>query len=392
MSKNKALKYIYSKLYNNGNFTNLSIKTGTIRKINNFYKNNFSSFDNFDDFTNEMGDLFQRLSLSQSALCEVKKQFTSNKGLQPAILSECFVAQSIADNLGLSHFIDSDEKADNIPTNLLLTLVSFQGVTGKAFPRYIYHNDRNNIVLLQYGDSSSIDAIFVKDKLSVRIEIKEQKSKLSEPDISGLYDENGKLLIDQKFKEKYPNYISYINIFNQQTNVFNYIGHNFKIFDYLDRETVDNILDNVFQTKIIDLFILQYKNKIFPVISSDLIYNIDMSGSEIRTAGRNHLPVFTPNFLKTTIRDLGGIILDDIVTLPFNRQSISKGRNISRSTRYKLNSLLFVYIEKIKTSDNYVSFNINDIRQLKPTISIHLDVKINEQVLSETYINTIRQI
>ncbi len=393
MKYNKAISFMYKKLYNNGQFTKLIITSKEIKTLNTYYKNNFNKYEKYENFYDSLGELKDILNLSKAAVLEFKKQFENKKGLQPAVITECYIAQTIANMLNLGNFVDIDEKEDNMPSSLAMTLLRSRGDSDKALPRYIYHNDKNDVILVQYGDSSSVDAIFVKSKTKARIEFKEQKSKLTEPDIHGLYSEDGKLIIDDHFKERYSEYIPMIDIFNDKTSVFDSIGHNFNLSEFISNDILQTMVEKVFTTKNINLYILQQGNKIYPVLSGDLLKNIDTSGSEIRTAGRNSKKFFTRVYAYNTISNLGGIISADEFKVPCckigNTENGKKfgtvGRNTNKITRYKINNLLFVRAKDAKIKDDFLVFPVDKLMQLIPTISVHLNVKIDEEVLKSAY-------
>src|SRR5690606_33529078 len=110
-----------------------------------------------------------------------------------------------------------------------------------------------------------------------------------------------------------------------------------------------------------------------------------IKGSEIRTAGRNSYRVFTPNKLNELIDSIGGQIINNIVTLPLNEENFTIGRGMQTITRYKLNNLFYVKYYDIIINDKQVSFNINNVRQIKSSISLHLYSKINRESLLESY-------
>lgn len=376
----KEIKYIYGKIYNNGKYTKLISTIKNIKLINHYYRDNFENHTDFDIFYNKMGLLKKELDKSPAAYLEFKKQFNKRLALQPGILTECYISQTIAASLNLDNFIDVDN-ANNIPMKLANQWGQVQSVVGLANPRYIYYNDKQDTVILQYGDSSSIDVIFVKNKQGVRIEFKEEKSRLSEPDISGLYDESGRLTPDDKFIEKYSRYLPLIELFNQETNVFDYIGHNYNLQNHLSESIIRSITDEEFHLSIIQMFIFQHKNYIYPVDPKDLFSLISFKGSEIRLSGRNSVPVFTPNYVNRIIQELSGTIENNVVTIPSSSLSVSIGRNRSTPSRYNLNSYLFIRIEDVKTIDTFAVFKYSSIKQKKPSISLHLDVIPDDKIL-----------
>lgn len=381
MPYNDSLIFLFNKIYNNGDLLEIITSRQNLKSLNAYYKRNFNRHEHYDDFYNGLGDLSIELEKSRSAIAEFEKQFNRGLALQPAILSECFVSETLANALGLNNFLDADEKFENIPSQLFEALIrSRGGDLEQALPRYIYHNDRSTIVLLQYGDSSSIDAVFVKDGYRVRLEIKEEKAKLGEYDLN--YNEDGLLLPTPNISENHPEYIRFIDIFNQETDIFSHMGSNFRIGDYLDDALLETIVERVFDTRRIDLYILQKGEKIFSVPTNYLLSCVDATrGSEIRTAGRNSYRVFTPNRLETIIYEQGGNIIDDIVTLPYDSENETRGRGMMTISRYKINSLFFVKYEDVEINDEVVSFPLNKIKQNKATISIHLYSLVDHEVL-----------
>jgi hypothetical protein len=97
---------------------------------------------------------------------------------------------------------------------------------------------------------------------------------------------------------------------------------------------------------------------------------------EIRPAGRNHYKVFTPEFLKKSIIDLGGRVQDDLLQVPYSSLVGAKKRGgTSEVNRLKLNPLLFVYAKDVTKSEDVATFALSKVRQLKPTISAHMFFK-----------------
>jgi len=385
MPNNKSLIYLFNKIYNGGDLINIITTITKIKSMNKYYKNNFTRYDNFEELLFNMGSLRTELEKSHSALAEFEKQYNRNLALQPAILTECFISQTLANILGLNNFLDADENEENIPGNLLMALIrSKGGDLEAATPRYIYYNDNSSIVLLQYGDSSSIDAVFVKNGYRVRLEIKEEKAKLGEYDLN--YNEEGVLIPTRNIINNHPEYIKFIDVFNNTTDMFSHMGSNFKIGSYLEDDLLNSIVDRVFALGRIDLYILQKGNKIFAVPSNNLLKCVDVTkGSEIRTAGRNSYAVFTPDRLMTFIHEQGGTIENNIVTLAYDQDNETEARGGTRISRYKINSLFFVPYQFVTIENNFVSFDLTKVKQNKATIAIHLNAEINEDALRESF-------
>ena len=185
-SNEKTLKYFFQKLYNNGNLTNLIISSKRIKELDELYKNNFNKYSIFDDFEHDYPEYFADYKKSKSAYQEIKKQFNSNSGLQPCILTECFVAQTIANHLNLCEYIDLDSD-DSVPVQLMGAIYAAKGYSDGSKFRYCYYNNHFDALVFQCGASGTVDIVFTKFNFSIRIEVKEQTAKLEECDIIGLY-------------------------------------------------------------------------------------------------------------------------------------------------------------------------------------------------------------
>ncbi len=182
-TENKAIIFLFNKIYNDGKLTKLIVAKTMIKKLDKFYKENFQLYSKYDDFFASLGNLRKFLDLSLAARAEFEKQFMKKQALQPAVLNECYVIQTIANVLGIKNFIDAYEKQENILAHLLTSLIRAKGgeLEGQL-TRYIYYGSKSGLVLLQYGDSSSIDAIFVNEGFRIRLEIKDSKAKMGEYD------------------------------------------------------------------------------------------------------------------------------------------------------------------------------------------------------------------
>ena len=373
-----ALKDIYYAIYNGGNLLSLIIKTKEIKKIENIYKNNYFKFHNFEDFERSYQNEFDIIKKSESAYSEIKKQFKLQKALQPAILTECIVAKTLSEYFALDKFYDWDGGND-VPGKLFNATQQFIGSDRSRRFRYCYYNDKFKVFILQCGDSKTIDIIFVKYNYTIRIEIKEAISKLEECDITGLYNEEGILIIDDSFANKRSYYKDLIELFNKSTNVFDLEGHNFNLARLLDKEKIKNILEYVFNSKDLQMYIFVLKNELLPVFPENLRDFVSFKGSEIRTAGRNSRKLFTPNFARNKIKELNGSIDDDlIVKIPNKKEYFSNGRGQNKITRFNLGSLLYVDSKVIKKDDDFVYFHFNEIKQKVPSIALHLNIEKND--------------
>lgn len=357
---------------------NLIIPIKKIKKLEKIYSNNFLRFNTFEEFEREFSEYFKILRNSLSGYKEFEKQFLSKKSLQPCILTECFVSQTIANALQLNKFVDLDANPD-VPAMLTSAIYRSSGYTDGSTFRYAYYNQSCDTVLFQCGASRTIDVVFTKYNISIRIEIKEQVARLEECDVIGGYSEDGKLIITQEFSENRADYVPYIEIFNKKTNIFEIEGHNFKIVNYLHDDEVRELISNSLGVRVLDMFLFIVGNDIVPVLPNHLLNFVSFEGSEIRSAGKNSYKIFTLQYAKRKIQSLGGRINNDIVTMPFSDENIVWYRG--RKTRYGVGPFLSVKIDKVSIENGQIKFKFSDLKQKKPCISIHLNAYKNEQHL-----------
>lgn len=386
-SNTKTIKYFFNQTFNNGNLIDLIVPFERIKKLDELYKVKHSSFSSFQDFENSFPKEFADYKKSKSAYKEIQKQFNNGMGLQPCILTECFVAQTLANHLHLNEYIDLDDVNTMVPSQLTGAIFAAQGYNDGSKFRYCYYNNHYDALVFQCGASGTVDIVFTKFNLSIRIEIKEQVSKLEECDITGLYDERGHLQLSAEFKQKRSKYVPFVHLFNALTNVFEMEGHNFNFSKYLEDEKAKLIIADALDIKVVDLFVLVVGNKLVPVLSKNLFDFVTFEGSEIRTAGRNYGKVFTPEFAEAKINSLGGSVDNDgNVSLPYNPDNRVKGRNLDEYRRYSIGSLLFVKLEDTEVINDVIKFPFSKICQKKPSISIHLNAKINHSSLLSQYL------
>ena len=175
-------------------------------------------------------------------------------------------------------------------------------------------------------------------------------------------------------------------MFNKKTNIFSLEGHNFNFSKYLKDDNAKSIISDALDIKVVDLFVLVVGNKLVPTISKYLFDFVTFEGSEIRTAGRNYRKkMFTPEFAKNKLLLMGALISDDNVKLPYDEGLRIKGRNLNTYNRYAIGSLLFVKLEDCIINNNYIEFKFSKICQKIPSISIHLNAKINNECLNKQY-------
>ena len=370
--KNKNVYEFVNKLYDKK--PKLILTTSQIKNLDKYYKSNFRKFSNIEEFLNSDSVFCQNISKSRSALCEVKKQFEKQEALQGGILLECFVAQSIADVFGLKKFVDMRELNQNIPVQIK------EQIKNKA--RYLYYLDETNNFFAQYGDPQSVDAEMAINGCIFKIEIKDILAKAGENDILGLYGEDGKLTPNEKFKNAHPEHLPIIEKFNKETSILHILGHNYK----LDEHDTYEALEKYFDDKEIDVLVTVNKKQEILFITKDQIRLLSTKGSEIRTIGRNAKAVFTPNFLMKSLKELNAEIIDGVVYLPkSDEKQKAKGRGKDEETRLKMKNIFFCKLNLVKETNNFFAFKLEDIKQTKPTISMHISLGLTQKEMAEIY-------
>ncbi|WP_051622760.1 hypothetical protein [Mycoplasmopsis primatum] len=381
-NSNKILYSVFNKIYNNGKLTKLITIKKNIKMLENFYKSNFQLYEDYGSFYNDLNqNLKDCLSLSPAASLEFEKQFKKSQALQPSILNECYILQTIANLLNLNKFVDADEKEDSIPKKLLSTIMKAKnGELESQMPRYIYYSDNLDSALLQYGDSASIDSIYIHKGFRIRMEIKDTKAKMGEYDLN--YGEDGKLIATEIIKKQISTFVKYIDEFNSQWTIFDHAGRNYKL--KIDITSAQKILESTYKTNKIDLYLLQSSNNssLFALPSNQLLDHINFSGSEIRPAGRNNYDVFTPKNLYEVLNQQNAIINNNNVKILYDEKNIVKGRGMATNTRYNINSIYFLKQKDIKIVNGYVEFDLQKVRQRKPTIAMHVYTTLNLENLS----------
>lgn len=387
---NEALIEFLRDIYEETNRTILTDKE--IKDIEKFYKENYKESKTFDDFLSINPDITKKVKKVKGVYAEIERQFNAKKALQPGTLVECVLAQTIANMYNLTTFVDSFHSyIRELPANVLPYLRAEENT---LLCRYIYYDPNNyKNFLIQYGNPTSYDADLFLDNKVVKVEFKDRIARAGERDIKR-YDENGKLLIDNKFIEENPDYIPLIEKFNEETDIFSRYDSNCKKvnFDDFDIDTKKELLKNYFTTLGIDTLVTLDKNNQLIAITIDCIDEekniniISTDGSEIRPAGKNPGKVFTPIFLKNSITNMNGKIENNIASIPKEKMGDRIGRGTGgKVTGKKINNLLFVTIENVSEDDDRCIFSLENVMQLKPTIAVHIKIIATKEELKRHY-------
>lgn len=384
---NELIKTIYS------NNSDLILSESAIKRLNDFFKESIEFRENFEKYFATHENLIGNISRLKSGKYEMEKQYNQNKALQPGILSECNYVETLAKIFKLNKCLDFDRTPMNkIPLECRDFLNS--GYQTFSAARYLYYNPNNlNIFLFQYGNPANGDAEIIINGNKVRLEFKERNAKAGEYDITGLYDESGKLLISDDFKEKTPEYIPFINKFNNETNVIEQIGHNYNSFD--DETKILSIME-YFSRHNIDAIVSSTSDNELIILTPDCVKIelpdgrrlITTENSEIRTSGRNHRKVFTKKFFESTLEKMNAIKVSDEVyevDLKNDLVEIVNGRGTKSLSRVKFNKVFFINIKDAEVNGETIKFNINNVEQLKPSISMHIKINASKSELKQLF-------
>ena len=391
MSKENTIQEFLDTVYQND--SSLILDEESIKRINTFFKEYQEEEKKFDDFLSLLGVEFQDITKLQSGVMEIKKQYERNMALQPGVLSECNYVETLARLFKLNKCLDLNNVTFNqVPIEAAKYLIpSAETISGG---RYLYYNTKKDIFLFQYGNPETGDAVMVIDGDKIKLEFKERTAKTGEYDITGLYGEDGKLIISDDFANKNPEYVPFIEQFNEETNVIEQIGHNFNTFD---EETKIASIQEYFKKNEIDVLISSTKENELIALTPDSITLeledgtsiISTQNSEIRTSGRNYTKIFTPELFRQTLQKIGAKEIDnETVLVNINTPFVEKvnGRGLNQITRIKFNKIFFIKIENITWQDeNNIIFKINDVCQLKPTVSMHLTILASKDQLKNVF-------
>lgn len=381
---NDALTKFIQDVYSKPNKTILSSKE--IKQIEKLYKENYKTVNTFSEFLSLDPEIGKKIKRVNGVREEIKRQLKDKKQLQTGTICECVLAQTIANMYNLNCFADIFHTyVRDLPANILNRL---RGDNNKILCRYIYYN-KNDLTtfLIQYGNPTRYDADLYLDNKIVKLEFKDRVARAGERETA--YDENGKLIYDEKFATQNSEYIPLIEKFNSETNMIDLDG-NYKNFDEKSKR---GILKSYFDNLGFEAFVsIDNKNQLIAITkdcveTQDGLEILSLKGSEIRNSGKNPYAVFTPILLETSINKINGIMDGEDVIIPV--ENMLDRKNNGKITGKKINRLFFVFLKDIKKEgENYV-FKLNKVRQLKPTLSAHVRVIITKEELSQYYIKNI---
>ena len=378
----EALIKFLKEIYNESRIILLSNKQ--IKDIEDFYNKNYANYSNISDFYSADSTIAKNIKKVKSVRCEIERQFLLKKRLQSGTVCECVMAETIAKMYNLDCFADIFHTyVRDLPANILYRL---RDDNNKVLCRYIYYNsaDLNNF-LIQYGNPTRYDADLYLDDEIVKIEFKDKIARAGEKETE--YDNDGKLIYTDKFAEENPDYIPLIDSFNEDYNLIDIEG-NYQIESDEDRKS---ILKSYFKNLGFETLVSIDDNNQLIAITEDCIdiedseKIISLEGSEIRRAGKNSYNVFTPELLLKSIKRDNGKVSGEIVSIPSN--NMLNRTNNGKITGKKINHLFYVSIENITDEYGNCIFLIKNVKQLKPTLCVHMQIVSDRNRLVNYYLN-----
>lgn len=296
--------------------------------------------------------------------CEINQSYNTGNNIQSAVFSECVYAQTLANMFELSKFVNCRESTTHIPETVMNLLGSYSLV-----PRYSYSTSDDRRMLIQAGGHGGIDSalITVIDLNIYTIEFKEPGAKTSEPDLPK-YGEDGRIISNDIFEVKYPQFKPMLSQ-HLGKNIFEHMGSNINDFTFESINTA--VSDNYTSSnKYAHVCCTEDNNDYLVMMPINQIQLWARVEGEIRPSGRNHYKVWTPNALKKFIEDKGGSIVNKNVSLPLNKLYVRKERGgNNKISGYKINPLFFVYVKDSVVKDGILTFKLDKVRQLNPTIA-----------------------
>lgn len=314
-------------------------------------------------------DLSKIKKACPAIVSQIERSYKTGNNIQSAVFSECVYAQTLANMFNLNIFINCYEDTHFISESII-TLLHQKGLVA----RYAYFAPDKSRLLIEAGGHGGVDSalITVLDKNIYTIEFKEPYSKTSESDLPP-YNESGKFLITDDFVKSYPQFKMMIQE-QKELNFFSNIGHNINNFSSKSIQYAVN--KNYVGDKFADVICTEDKNSYLTMMPCDQVSLWARLQGEIRTSGRNSFYVWTPIALKHFLLDMGGVIKDSIVYIAQNKLQLRKGRGSGgKVSGYKINPLFFVRKEDCIVDSGVISFNLENVRQLKPTIAAKMDFK-----------------
>jgi hypothetical protein len=309
--------------------------------------------------------------IAPAIFAELSKSVENKKYLQSAVFSECVYVQTLANIFNLSlfenHINNEGIKFDfgdvELPSHENLSV------------RYSYSRNDKQMSLVQAGGASGVDCALIsfENNIATMIELKEPYAKTSEPDLPK-YGEDGLLISSDKFERENPQFKSMLEEqIRNQFNIFDHVGKNYPHF--LPESVESAVTENYSGEKFADFICTEDALGYLVLIPASHVSNWAKLSGELRPTGRNSCAVWTPNKLISVLKEKGGSVNGETVSMPIASFKQAKARGGEKISRFKISPLFFVYSNKVENSRGKILFQIGAVKQNIPTITTKMNFK-----------------
>ena len=229
--------------------------------------------------------------------------------------------------------------------------------------RYIYNKPGTTIELRQYGGCQYLDGeIYKNNKLIRKFEVKQNIARTMDADLGDIV--NGHIKVRPAIKEAWNEYIPFI----ESINFWDHLGHNIKLND----NNINQQIAKAYLQQHGDTEILIFGNKgLYYMSIKEYMDHLSYDSSEIRTCGKNNKKAYSIDILDKWLIKCGAKFDGDKVTIALNHIDTALGRGSKVLTRYKMNFIFWVPVDKAYEHDGYITFDKKFVRQNTPNASIH---------------------
>jgi hypothetical protein len=159
----------------------------------------------------------------------------------------------------------------------------------------------------------------------------------------------------------------------KKLNIFEHLGNN--LSDFSPESIEYAVTKNYSGEKFADFICTEDSSGYLVLIPSSHVAIWAKLEGELRPTGRNSYPVWTPKKLINVIKEKGGQIHNDTVTMPLSSFKQSKARGGEKISRFKISPLFFVRFKDVEVDEDSVNFNIKAVKQNIPDITAKINFK-----------------
>jgi hypothetical protein len=156
-------------------------------------------------------------------------------------------------------------------------------------------------------------------------------------------------------------------------NIFDHLGSNLSDFSAESIEMA--VTENYSGEKFADFICTEDASGYLVLIPSTHVAIWAELEGELRPTGRNSYPVWTPNKLLSVVKEKGGNIQNDTVTMSLSSFKQSKARGGEEISRFKISPLFFIRSEDVVNTKSEVTFKLDAVKQNIPDITAKINFK-----------------